>query len=725
MRGRRAARRLLPLLLLGLLLPAVPDSARAHALRFATVFLSIGENGSVRGALREGAHLTVAQAKLTLHGGGCHPEEGLHERPLGPGLWRLAWRCPPDTRRLQLEAAGLPATARIHVRWRREPEGDTQAGLLGPGERLELLAGLGRPSHGSVVLRYLTMGVQHILEGADHLAFVLLLTLLAAGLRTLLFTVTAFTVGHSITLAIAALGAAPPSAPVEALVALSIVLAAREAFGTTSPGLLGRRPALAAGAFGLLHGLAFASAMREAGLPRGAALAGLLGFNAGVELGQVLVVLVWVAAGRLLGVGGCARGRCTDARPPAANPWLGPLQRYRWPLAALAGVWAAFLFFERAAVVLARPDGAGDPVPTPAANMSPTRSEARRPPTDPVDGGAASASLGASSDGGHRTSEGGGPPRLRPDPFAVSPSRSTSVGSPADGSLLGGILAPAQGPGFVADPRKLAARRYGTVETVRAVVRAFARVDRRFPGSVAWLGDISAARGGPIPGHRTHQAGRDVDVSFYLLDEANRPRTPVVTFFDEQGRAIDFRDLKDPRDDVPLRLDVRRTWALIQALIENPAPDARVQRILLAAHLYALLRAEGERQGAPAATLARFDEVSCQPRWAPHDDHLHVRFFCSAEDLARGCADLRPVYDWHLAELRRRGVQPRLAEPRRRAHRGRTRSVAEARAEAGPMDEAVERWLDRRETWMREGAAKRPCRPASALPVSPQPPGAP
>ena len=703
---------------------AASEGARAHTLRFATVFLSIGEDGTVRGALREGSHLTVAQAKLTLHGDGCRPIAGTHEQPLGPGLWRLAWRCAPEAPNLRLAADGLTASARIHVRWRDARNDAVRTGLLGRGERLELLAGQGGRAGGSVVLRYLAMGVQHILEGADHLAFVLLLTLLAAGLRALLLTVTAFTVGHSITLAIAALGAAPPSAPVEALVALSIVLAAREAYGGVAPGLLGRRPALAAGAFGLLHGLAFASALREAGLPRDAAVAGLFGFNVGVELGQVLVVLAWVAAGRLLGLGRCARGRCTDAGPLAANPWLGPLQRYRRPLAAVAGVWAAFLFFERATVVLARPGSNGARAEERVASARPVSFPARRDVVLP-DGGARPAARDASSERGLPSATDRPAAPLRPDPFAVSPSRSTSLGSPADGSLLGGILAPAQGPGFVADPRKLAARRYGTVETVRAVVRAFAEVEQRYPGSVAWLGDISAKRGGPIRGHRTHQAGRDVDVSFYLLDEAGQPRTPVVTFFDQQGRAVDFRDLKDPNDDVPLRLDVRRTWALVQALLEDPDPDARVQRILLAAHLHELLRAEGERQGAPAPTLARFEEVSCQPRWAPHDDHLHVRFFCSAEDIDRGCTDLRPVYAWRIAELRRQGARPRLAEPGRRRKTGRTRSVAEARAAAGPMDEAVERWLDRRETWMREGPARRPCRPDSPRPVSPESPRAP
>jgi hydrogenase/urease accessory protein HupE len=147
---------------------------------------------------------------------------------------------------------------------------------------------------------YLALGVRHILEGVDHLLFVLGLMLLV-GLRwALLATITAFTVGHSVTLALATLGLVHvPAPPVEAAIALSILLVAVELARRRpdhDPTLTRRHPGIVAGLFGLLHGLGFAGALAEVGLPRDQLAHALLGFNLGVELGQlVFVALVLVA----------------------------------------------------------------------------------------------------------------------------------------------------------------------------------------------------------------------------------------------------------------------------------------------------------------------------------------------------------------------------------------------------------------------------------------------
>lgn len=150
----------------------------------------------------------------------------------------------------------------------------------------------------SVAARYLWLGVEHILLGVDHLLFVLGLLLLVPHLRRLIATLTAFTIAHSITLALAALDllrVAP--APVEALIAASIVLVAHELTHdpAASPTLTRSRPWLVAFAFGLLHGLGFAGALREIGLPPGQLPLALLTFNLGVEAGQLLFValLFW------------------------------------------------------------------------------------------------------------------------------------------------------------------------------------------------------------------------------------------------------------------------------------------------------------------------------------------------------------------------------------------------------------------------------------------------
>ena len=150
-----------------------------------------------------------------------------------------------------------------------------------------------QPEPGPRVPAYLRLGAEHVLSGPDHLAFVLALCLLLRGLGSVARAVTAFSVGHSLTLA-AALGAlAPPARAVEVLIALSVVLLAREAMLATRgavPRLTARRPELAALGIGLIHGLGFAGALSEVGLPEGARVAALALFNLGVEAGQLLVV---------------------------------------------------------------------------------------------------------------------------------------------------------------------------------------------------------------------------------------------------------------------------------------------------------------------------------------------------------------------------------------------------------------------------------------------------
>lgn len=153
---------------------------------------------------------------------------------------------------------------------------------------------------------YLVLGVEHILGGIDHLLFVLALLLIVRGTRRIVTTITAFTISHSITLVAATLGWVHlPSAPVEAIIALSIVFVAAEVMRGQQgkPGLTARSPWIAAFGFGLLHGLGFAGALAEVGLPQTAIPLALFMFNIGVELGQllfVLVILTLAAAGKRL-----------------------------------------------------------------------------------------------------------------------------------------------------------------------------------------------------------------------------------------------------------------------------------------------------------------------------------------------------------------------------------------------------------------------------------------
>src|SRR6476620_1695156 len=145
---------------------------------------------------------------------------------------------------------------------------------------------------------YLVLGVEHILFGVDHLLFVLALFILVKGWRKLVETITAFTIAHSITLAAATLGIVHvPGKPVEATIALSIVFVACEIVHRRQgrSGLTETWPWVIAFSFGLLHGLGFASALREVGLPQNAIPLALLFFNIGVEVGQLLFISVVLA----------------------------------------------------------------------------------------------------------------------------------------------------------------------------------------------------------------------------------------------------------------------------------------------------------------------------------------------------------------------------------------------------------------------------------------------
>ena len=147
---------------------------------------------------------------------------------------------------------------------------------------------------------YLQLGVEHILTGIDHLAFVLLLLILIGGGHRLVAAVTA---AHSLTLALTTLGVIRVHAPtVEAVVALSIVFLAVELVQAADgrAGLTSRKPWLVPFAFGLLHGFAFAGALAEIGLPRGEIALSLLLFNLGVEIGQLLFIAVVLAASRIV-----------------------------------------------------------------------------------------------------------------------------------------------------------------------------------------------------------------------------------------------------------------------------------------------------------------------------------------------------------------------------------------------------------------------------------------
>ncbi len=191
-----------------------------------------------------------------------------------------------------------------------------------------------RPSPWTVVHDYVVLGIEHILSGPDHLLFVLGLMLLVPTTKLLVQTITAFTLGHSITLSAAALGLAHvPSRPVEVLIAASVLLLATElARDGGERSLLRRFPWVIAIGFGLLHGFGFAGALAEAGLPADDVPLALASFNGGIELGQLAFV-----------------GAVLLVRTVLAG-WIP--RRSTRPVVYAMGILAAFWCFERLAAVL-------------------------------------------------------------------------------------------------------------------------------------------------------------------------------------------------------------------------------------------------------------------------------------------------------------------------------------------------------------------------------------
>ena len=186
-------------------------------------------------------------------------------------------------------APSVPGLVRIN--W---ASGESRSLLLKPGETRIALP---QPeSRAGVAGQYLRLGIEHILTGYDHLLFLICLLWLAGGLRRILLTITGFTLAHSVTLALSALGwvevAVPP---VEAAIALSIVFLAVEIYKGPRDTLSWHYPIAVSSSFGLLHGFGFAAVLGQIGLPQTELVTGLLFFNLGVEIGQLIFVIAVIA----------------------------------------------------------------------------------------------------------------------------------------------------------------------------------------------------------------------------------------------------------------------------------------------------------------------------------------------------------------------------------------------------------------------------------------------
>jgi hypothetical protein len=287
---RRAARLLFASLLLA-------SSGQAHEIRPALLDVTEAAGGTIevvwKVPTRGGRVLALAP---------IFPTDWV---PLGPGSGRTlpgawiehsTWRHAGSLVGQKLEIQGLSALQTDVLLRIDLADGTTHSAILRPSDPTFVVPAIA--SKREVAGSYWRMGVIHILEGIDHLLFLLALLLIVSGFGKLLQTVTAFTLAHSLTLALATLGfVRVPPAPTEALISLSILFLAAEILRRQrgEVGLTERRPWLVALAFGLFHGLGFAGALSEAGVPQHEVPLALLMFNVGVETGQVLFVAAVVA----------------------------------------------------------------------------------------------------------------------------------------------------------------------------------------------------------------------------------------------------------------------------------------------------------------------------------------------------------------------------------------------------------------------------------------------
>jgi penicillin-insensitive murein endopeptidase len=252
------------------------------------------------------------------------------------------------------------------------------------------------------------------------------------------------------------------------------------------------------------------------------------------------------------------------------------------------------------------------------------------------------------------------------------PRRSTSRGNPNDGSLQDAARLPTSGPGYLSNPaRPNAEAIYGTDEMIGALTSAGAAVEARAPGARLFVNDLSFREGGTISQHASHESGRDADLLFYSFDAAGAVADPLCIPFGDDGTArVSRRASKGSVAEEARVFDDRRNWLVVRSLVENA--EAKVQRIFVAETLRSRLLAHAAESGEPAWIVERAGDLMCEPE-TPHDDHFHVRLFCTADDYRQGCRDGWPLYPWYRTELAALGLtDPQLrpplpSRPRRRA----------------------------------------------------------
>jgi penicillin-insensitive murein endopeptidase len=231
------------------------------------------------------------------------------------------------------------------------------------------------------------------------------------------------------------------------------------------------------------------------------------------------------------------------------------------------------------------------------------------------------------------------------EPYMLTDGTSVSLGEDTNGRLRHGAQLPSSGDGYVIGNVWVARHsNYATDELIDGVVHTCRVVTEEFPGALAGVGDLSYHDGGFDSRHKSHQSGRDVDL-LYFGDDAQGNLMPPPDFM------VPFRQSADGLWSIPIpwgsseivsrRFDLPRNWAMVKAWLTEP--DVQVQWIFMYEPLREALLSYAETQDEPRDLIERADAILHQPLDAlPHDDHMHVRIYCSPSDVAQGCIDTGP-----------------------------------------------------------------------------------
>lgn len=225
-------------------------------------------------------------------------------------------------------------------------------------------------------------------------------------------------------------------------------------------------------------------------------------------------------------------------------------------------------------------------------------------------------------------------------PSPLAPGLFGTVGAPHSGVQTDGVELPVAGPGFVRY-RPKGVNHFGRSRLVRALQAASAEMTRADPATPPLvIGDLSARSGGKIPGHQSHRTGRDVDLLFYYLTPRGaRVTAPGFIRVEDDGLAL------VPDTGELLRFDVEHQWRLVRALLTSR--DIGVQFMFVSRTVEALLVDYALARGEPLELVLQAESVMLEPGDSmPHDDHVHLRIACTADEALGGCLGGGPHWEW-------------------------------------------------------------------------------